>query len=261
MYVYLFVSKFCLYASHYMTRSPKQRWTLNKCSCGTRAIIPFRTKVPCTMNRLAKSFSLLLVLIAYSRSAEAKRPNCTDFVSTKLPGQCPEIEYLVNVTFDKLTGFSYRPYSTVNLTDVGCDGACVSTRISPRDELAYKVEICCRKGCGIQCGPKVGTGTLAYHPTVVSTGLYVFTDTCGRPKSLQLYVLDSDNFESYYIAYACESINNGPKQEYVFINTKEQDLSEDLIRQIFDVLNENNVDVSKIIFSPQYKDCPYAQYD
>lgn len=201
--------------------------------------------------------------LLFTLSLANKKPECEslNWITRKLSGQCPQIKYRGNVTFEKAVGFYFQPYSTVNLTEVGCDSACVTTRITPKDETAFKLEICCRKGCGIQCGPKVGSGTVAYHPTVVSTASYSFKDTCGRPRSLQMFVLDTDNFETYFIAYACESSGRGLKEEHVYVSTKEQNLSEELIGHIFEVLNENGVDVTKIIFSPQYKECPYAYYD
>lgn len=218
------------------------------------------TAHPIVTQQIVKMDKLLLLFLVFATLstqgfALILKSGLVNYTETvKLPGACPKITYIKGLLIQE--GFYYRPYSTSNVSKYGCDGDCVTVRVSGNDDAAYKIDVCCRKGYSALCT----NGRFGYHPTIYGAAFQTLSDS--PSKDVPRYVLDVDNVDnpSYYVIYSCMlDYNHKPKEE-VYILAKDQELESQLVSHIFDVLVSNGVNESKIIYSEQGKNCTYVKF-
>lgn len=171
----------------------------------------------------------------------------------KLPRYCPKITYVQDVNVTQIPKAYYQIYTTETLNRHVCDGDCVTANVFRFTNSSARISICCKSGCGYSCGRNIGSGFLtnnAKRPEII--------DYSVGNKTTPLYILATDKFNSYWVAYSCSSSKVGRKEEIVFVFSTHPSISEQLKCHIFKVLTSNRVDVSRISEVKQYSTCSYS---
>lgn len=125
-------------------------------------------------------------------------PSPNVYGSFKFPNECPSSPFVSNVDLDFIDGEWYQQYATVNGSQAGCDGNCVTMWGSIESERSNFLEYCCSAQGKPVCSPNVGSASLGQQSKY--------------PKGVLTYRIFGKEFASvivdivydvYFITYKC----------------------------------------------------------
>lgn len=99
-------------------------------------------------------------------------PSSNTYKTYKFPDECPSCPYVSNIDLDFLDGGWFQQFATVNGSQVGCDGDCVTMYGSIETETSNFLEYCCNAQGVPKCEAYVGSASLGQdssHPKGVLT--------------------------------------------------------------------------------------------
>ncbi len=196
-----------------------------------------------TLNELVFAVVFLSVAMVHGQAPE--------YTKIQLPGLCPKISYVSNLSGPRVIGWWYRSHSTFTspLCYNGNEGQTMYT--VPLNDTTLTLQYCCRSAADPTipyCGEKVGTGT------TVSTG-YIggFIQNFDVHTYLS-HPIDTD-YDNFAIVYGCKPETG---DELIFILTRDYTLHKRFLPRVNKILKRNGIAWSKLLPVKQGPTTPYV---
>lgn len=169
----------------------------------------------------------------------------------KFPQNCPKVPFVKNVDVKRLVGGWYQQFATVNGSQAGCNGDCVTLNVKLNAELMGSFDYCCNKGGEVHCGPQIGSAIVGQNDEgplgVMKYNIFEFTVPC---------VIVDVAYNSHFITYKCFYIN-GQRIEIGEIWSRSAKMKNSLRRKLMNQLNAVFEHKNMLIPIKQHEQCPY----
>lgn len=195
-------------------------------------------------------FSHIFVSIVFSVVTLATCDPPLQYSITNIGGGCPKIKFINNFNMDRIIGWYYLPYSTIN------NPLCYKNQgqtmyAAQYDDQNVGLQMCCRSATNpnvTYCGEKVGSGKAA---ATNRAGEYLY-------HSHLAYVLYTD-YDDLTVAYGCRPESPGVnRSEVVYALSRDYTLTPESEARVRVVLKSNGIDVSIVKRVLHGKSIPYT---
>lgn len=179
------------------------------------------------------------------------------YAEVDLKGHCPKISYITNFNMDRIVGWYYIPFTTLN-SPLCFNNEGRSIYAAQFNENTINLEMCCRSAAKPEfavCGSKVGSGTATVTSTPGQIDIIYEFDNNAYP----VFILDTD-YENYSIVYGCKtgSGRRSRRDELIIVFSRNYQLNENFEKLVLRVLEKNGADWSKVKRSKQGPSTPYT---
>lgn len=170
----------------------------------------------------------------------------------KFTNNCPTVSYVSSIDLSLIDGGWYQQFATVNGSQAGCDGDCVTLNARVNDESKSSLDYCCNKGGQVHCGPFVGSAVVGQNRNdqqgVLNYNIFGGLD-------VPCVIVDVD-YDIYFSTYKCFYIH-GQRIEIGEIWSRdpvmEENLKQKALRKLDDVFGQKNL----LIPIKHHDSCPY----
>lgn len=182
-------------------------------------------------------------------------PSSNHYKKYKFPNECPACSYVANVNLDFIDGGWFQQFATVNGSQAGCSGTCVTMYGSIESETANSLEYCCNKNGNAFCGASVGSAILeqdSNNPAGVFS-YHIFGQDFAE------VIVDID-YDVYFSTYKCFYQGN-QRTEIGEIWSRKRVLSQSIKTRAFNKLNAIFKDKNLLMPIAQSTSCMVAFSD
>lgn len=195
----------------------------------------------------------LSYFFASANSYKCNRPEIKNtYNDVDLQRKCPHITYVNNVNMNLMGGAWYQHFATVNGSQAGCNGDCVTMYLSQFTSHSFNLDYCCNKRGKSYCGSEVGSA-LVEQTNMDDLGML----TCHMlgfeiPENI-VAVQYHDHLLTYKCFYQGKS-----RVEIGEVWSRYPSLSSFDRNHLYKILNEVFADKSILQPVPQSSNCPYT---